>query len=147
VRQTTTARPSSPATSERQSVGHSRAFFFSVSGRDARSRSHHDRFDAEDDDRPIIVQYVGVALREWPPLFSVEDDGARDDSAYVALRLDLCRGEYYPFSDLQERLDEYDIDATIVGIDTTSENDLPRLLLQVATAETSIDEGVFEHDR
>lgn len=105
------------------------------------------RFDAEDDDRPIIVQYVGVALREWPPLFSVEDDGARDDSAYVALRLDLCRGEYYPFSDLQERLDEYDTDATIVGIDTTSENDLPRLLLQVATAETSIDEGVFEHDR
>ncbi|GAA0448763.1 hypothetical protein MUK72_15280 (plasmid) [Halococcus dombrowskii] len=106
-----------------------------------------DRFDAEDDDRPLIVQYVGVALREWPPLFSVEDDGACDDSAYVALRLDLYQGEYYPFSDLQERFDEYDIDATIVGIDTTSENDLPRLLLQVDSAETSIDEDVFEHDR
>ncbi|EMA56227.1 hypothetical protein [Halococcus thailandensis] len=106
-----------------------------------------DRFGAEDDDRPQIVQYVGVALREWPPLFSVEDDGSRNDYAYVALRLDLFQGEYYPFSALQKRLDKYDIDATIVGIDTTSENDLPRLLLQVNTAETSIDENVFEHDR
>lgn len=105
------------------------------------------QFDSEDDDRPLIVQYIGVALREWPPLFSVEDDGTCDDSAYVALRLDLYRDEYYPFSDLQKRLDEYDVDAIIVGIDTTSENDLPRLLLQVDTAETNIDEDVFEHDR
>ena len=94
----------------------------------------------EDDDRPPIVQYVGVALREWPPLFSVEDDGSRDDYAYVALRLELFQGEYYPFSALQKRLDKYDIVAEVVGIDTTSENDLPRLILQVDTAETCIDE-------
>jgi hypothetical protein len=100
-----------------------------------------------EDDRPAIVRYVGKALSEWPPLFSVEDNGTRDDYAYVALRLDLFQGEYYPFSDLQKRLDEYDIVAEEVGIDTTSENDLPRLLLQVETAETSIDKDVFEHDR
>lgn len=94
----------------------------------------------ENDDRPLIVQYVGVALREWSPLFSVEDDGSRDDYRYVALRLDLFQGEYYPFSVLQKRLDEDDIVAEVVGIDTTSENDLPRLILQVDTAETCIDE-------
>jgi hypothetical protein len=103
--------------------------------------------DSENDDRPLIVQYVGVALREWPPLFSVEDDGTRGDYAYIALRLDLFRGEYYPFSALQKRLGEYDIVAEEVGIDTTSENDLPRLILQVDTAETSIDEDVFTDDR
>jgi hypothetical protein len=95
---------------------------------------------SEDDDRPLIVQYVGTALHEWSPLFSVEDDGTRDDYAYVALRLDLFQGEYYPFSALQKRLDEYDIVAEEVGIDTTSENDLPRLILQVDTTETCIDE-------
>jgi hypothetical protein len=94
----------------------------------------------EDDDRPPIVQYIGVALREWPPLFSVEDDGNRDDYAYVALRLDLFQGEYYPFSALQKRLDENDIVAEEVGIDTTSENDLPRLILQVDIGETCINE-------
>jgi hypothetical protein len=92
-----------------------------------------------EDDRPLIVRYVGKALSEWPPLFSVEDNGTRDDYAYVALRLDLFQGEFYPFSDLQKRLDEYDIVAEEVGIDTTSENELPRLILQVDTAETSID--------
>jgi hypothetical protein len=105
------------------------------------------QFDSGDDDRPLIVQYVGAALREWPPLFSVEDDGTGDGDAYVALRLDLYRGEYYPFSALRGHLDENDIEATIVGIDTTSENDLPRLILQVDTAETSIDEDVFTDAR
>lgn len=100
--------------------------------------------DAEDDDRPLIIQYVGVALREWPPLFSVEDDGSRDDYAYVALRLDLFQGEYYPFSALQKRLDEHDIVAEEVGIDTTSENDLPRLILQVDATETCIDEDQIQ---
>jgi hypothetical protein len=95
---------------------------------------------SEDDDRPQIVQYVSVALREWPPLFSVEDNGSRDDYAYVALRLDLFQGEYYPFSALQKHLDGYDIVAEVVGIDTTSKNDLPRLILQIDTAETCIDE-------
>jgi hypothetical protein len=102
----------------------------------------HDQTIAQpksEDDRPAIVQYVGKALSGWPPLFSVEGDGTRDDYAYVALRLDLFQGEYYPFSDLQKRLDEYDIVAEEVGIDTTSENDLPRLVLQVDTSETSID--------
>ena len=70
-------------------------------------------------------------------------DGTRDDYAYVALRLDLFQGEYYPFSDLQKRFDEYDIVADEVGIDTTSENGLPRLILQVATSETGIDEDVL----
>lgn len=96
-----------------------------------------------EDDRPLIVRYVRKALSEWPPLFSVEDDGTRDDYAYVALRLDLFQGEYYPFSALQKRLDEYDIVADIVGIDTTSENELPRLILQVDTSKASIDEDVF----
>jgi hypothetical protein len=96
-----------------------------------------------EDDRPLIVRYVGEALSEWPPLFSVEDNGTRDDYAYVALRLDLFQGEYYPFSDLQKRLDEYDIVAEEVGIDTTSENGLPRLILQVYTSETSIDADEF----
>lgn len=63
-----------------------------------------------------------------------------DHYAYVALRLDLFQGEYYPFSDLQKRLDKYDIVAETVGIDTTSENDLPRLILQVDTTETCLDE-------
>jgi predicted Zn-dependent peptidase len=96
-----------------------------------------------EDDRPAIVRYVGEALSEWPPLFSVEDDGTRDDYAYVALRLELFQGEYYPFSDLQKRLDEYDIVAEEVGIDTTSENDLPRLLLQIDTSETPVNEDML----
>jgi hypothetical protein len=96
-----------------------------------------------EDNRPAIVRYVGEALSEWPPLFSVEDDGTRDDYAYVALRLDLFQGEYYPFSALQKRLDEYDIVAEEVGIDTTSENDLPRLILQVDTAKTTVNKDML----
>jgi hypothetical protein len=106
----------------------------------------HDQTIAQpksEDDRPLIVRYVGKALSEWPPLFSVEDDGTRDDYAYVALRLDLFQGEYYPFSALQRRLDEYDIVAEEVGVDTTTENDLPRLLLQVDTAKTTVNENVL----
>ena len=102
------------------------------------------QFDTKDDNRPLIVQYVGATLCEWPPLFSVEDDGSRDDYAYVALRLDLFQGEYYPFSALQKRLDENDIVAEVVGIDTTNENELPRLILQVDTAETCIDEDQIQ---
>lgn len=88
---------------------------------------------------PPTIQYLSEAITDWPPLFSVEDDGRRDHYRYAALRLDLVTDEYYPFSDLQRRLIKADIAAEVVGIDTTSENDLPRLILEIDTKKTDID--------
>lgn len=97
------------------------------------------------DDRPALVRYVGVALRGWPPLFSVEDIGTGATVAYVGVRLDVIAGEYYPFSALRKRLVEPDIVAEIVGLDTTCENDHPRLILEVSQESTVIDEKVLRH--
>lgn len=96
-----------------------------------------------EDDRPLIVQYINAALSEWTPLFSVENgdvyNGSCDGYTYVALRLDLSLNEYYSFSTLHKQFNEYSIVAEKVGIDTTTENDLPRLILQVNTFKTNID--------
>lgn len=97
------------------------------------------------DDRSALVRYVGKALRGWPPLFSVEDIGMGATVTYVGVRLDVISGEYYPFSALRKRLVEHDIVAEIVGLDTTCENDYPRLILEVSQEGTVIDEKVLRH--
>ncbi|WP_148416375.1 hypothetical protein [Haloferax sp. KTX1] len=97
------------------------------------------------DGRPALVRYVGVALRGWPPLFSVEDIGTGATVTYVGVRLDVISGEYYPFSALRKRLVEHDIVAEIVGLDTTRENDHPRLILEVSQEGTVIDEEQLRH--
>ena len=97
------------------------------------------------DDRPALVRYVGKVLRGWPPLFSVEDIGTGASVTYVGVRLDVIAGEYYPFSALRKRLVEHDIVAEIVGLDTTRENDHPRLILEVSQEGTVIDEEQLRH--
>ena len=96
-----------------------------------------------DDDRPAIVRYVGAALSGWPPLFTVEDIGVGATVVYFGVRLDAVPGEYYPFSAVRKRLVEYDIVAEIVGLDTTRENDHPRLVLEVSLEGTMINEGML----
>ena len=96
-----------------------------------------------DDDRPAIVRYVGAALSGWPPLFTVEEIGVGATAAYVGVRLDAVPGEYYPFSAVRKRLVEHDIVAEIVGLDTTRENDHPRLVLEVSIEEPLTGDGLL----
>lgn len=88
---------------------------------------------------------VGGALRGWPPLFSVEDIGTGATVTYVDVRLNVIFGKHYPFSELHKCLVEHDIVAEIVGLDTTHENDHPRLILEVSQEGTVIDEEQLRH--
>ena len=101
------------------------------------------RAPRSDDDRPVIVRYVGAALSGWPPLFTVEEIGVGATAAYVGVRLDAVPGEYYPFSAVRKQLVEYDIVAEFAGLDMTRENDHPRLVLEVSLEGTIIDEGML----
>lgn len=95
-------------------------------------------------DQPPMMQHLSNAINDWPPLFSIENDGSRGQYRYIALRLDMVSDEYYPFSELQQQLIKTDIISEIVGIDTTSENDLPRLMLEVDMERTDIDSTAID---
>lgn len=96
------------------------------------------------DTRSAIARAVGEALTAWPPLFTVEDLGRTPNATYVAVRLDPITGEYYPFDGLLDALNEAGIVAEVVGLDTTRENELPRLILRIDERETTIDEAVMD---
>ena len=84
------------------------------------------------DDRPLIVRYVEQALCEWPPLSAVELIGVAPTTSFVGVQLDLIETEYYPFDAVKNALAAEDLEATVIGLDTTTESDLPRLILAIS---------------
>lgn len=84
------------------------------------------------DNRPLIVRYVGQALREWPPLGSIELVGVAPTATFVGIHMDLIETEYYPFDAVYDALENADLETEICGLDTTSEHDRPRLILRIS---------------
>lgn len=84
------------------------------------------------DKRPLIVRYVEQALREWPPLSTVELIGVAPTTSFIGVQMDPIETEYYPFDAVQNALAAEDLEAEIIGLDTTTETDLPRLILAIS---------------
>ncbi|MCU4743256.1 hypothetical protein [Natronoglomus mannanivorans] len=84
------------------------------------------------DNRPLIVRYVGQALREWPPLGSIELVGVAPTATFVGVYMDLIETEYYPFDAVSDALEKADLETEICGLETTTEQNQPRLILRIS---------------
>ncbi|GAB3022234.1 hypothetical protein GCM10025298_07320 [Natronobiforma cellulositropha] len=84
------------------------------------------------DDRPLIVRHVEQALCEWPPLSTVELIGVAPTTSFIGVQMDPTETEYYPFDAVETALAAESLEATVIGLDTTTETDLPRLILSIS---------------